>query len=147
MILKKVNSIFCIVGVGFALISCNDTQTVNGANTQTPSTPQVTVQNNAGPTNDFKDIIKILSKDGIKYQIVKPNKEIRISVSKTVNSKFSDWTPAKVYSYLSGEDFHTVSDAINNNPDNDYHYDTKNIKFNASNLTMVGGSYDITNKL
>ncbi len=99
------------------------------------------------PTNEFNDIVSILKKDGIKYKIIKEGKEINISVSATVNSKFSDWTPAKVYSYLSGDDFSSVSTAINNNENGDFHYETKNIKFNVTDQTMTGGTYFIINKI
>jgi len=106
------------------------------------------VQNIApsAPTNGIKDIIKILKDAGIKFQTIQPDKEIRISVSKTLNSKFSDWTPAKVYSYLSGDDFNTVSEAINNNADGGFHYNTSKIAFNVSNSTMNGGTYSIVER-
>lgn len=124
--------------------------TTENANTDSVATitTQVTAENaSQNPTNEFKDVINLLKKDGIKYQIIKLNKEIKISVNATVNSKFSDWTPAKIYAYLSGDNFEMVSTTINNNSNGDFHYETKNIKFNVSNQTMTGGTYFIINKL
>lgn len=109
---------------------------------------QVAAQNaSQNPTNEFKDVINLLKKDGIKYQIIKQDKKIKISVNSTVNSKFSDWTPAKIYAYLSGDNFKMVSTTINNNSNGDFHYETKNIKFDVANQTMTGGTYFIINKL
>lgn len=112
------------------------------------SVPQDDLQNvSQNPSKEFKDVISLLKNDGIKYQIIKPNKEIKILVSAAVNSKFSGLTAAKVYSYLSGDAFEMIDTAINNNPSGDFRYETKNITFNVSNQTMTGGTYSIINKI
>ena len=127
--------------------STQEKATSENAKTDSVATVQTQVANqNASTTNEFKDIITLFKKDGSKYQVIKADKELKITVNERVNSKFSDWTPAKIYAYLSGDNFEVVSTAINNNSDGDFHYETKNIKFNVSNQTMTGGTYLITNK-
>ena len=127
--------------------STQEKATSENAKTDSVATVQTQVADqNASPTNEFKDVITLFKKDGNKYQVIKADKELKITVNATVNSKFSDWTPAKIYAYLSGDNFEVVSTAINNNSDGDFHYETKNIKFNVSNQTMTGGTYLITNK-